>query len=97
MKSFRFPRLAIFLMLATFLTIIAAISLAAEMSRTVQAQYPGPNLPAMWWHRLPGIFAAFLPLWGIGAIGYGVLFALRRTAAQRFPNIDTWPERRPQR
>src|SRR2546426_7717361 len=36
---------------------------------------------------------AFLPLWGIGALGYGVLYALRRTAFHRFSKIETWPER----
>ena len=90
MQSFRFSRSAILLMLATFLTILAAISLAAEMARNA-----GPNLPAMWWSKLPGMFVmVFLPFWGIGALGYGVLFALRRTGVHRFSNIETWPERR---
>ena len=94
MQSFRFPRSAILLMLVTFLTILAAISLATEMARTVQDGYAGPNLPATWWSKLPGMFVmAFLPLWGIGALGYGVLYALRRTAFHRFSKIETWPER----
>jgi|RhiMetdeSRZDD1v2_1073273.scaffolds.fasta_scaffold729820_2 hypothetical protein len=95
MQSFRFPRSAILLMLATFLTILAAISLATEMARTVQAGFGGPNLPAMWWSKLPGIFVTvFLPFWGIGALGYGVLFAFRRAGVHRFSNIETWSERR---
>ena len=95
MKSFRFPRFAIFLMIATFLTILAAIGLAVDMARTVQTQFGGPNLPSAWWSRLPGMFVmAFLPFWGVGAIGYAVLFALRRTGVHRFSNIETWPERR---
>ena len=95
MQSFRFPRSAILLMVATFLTILAAISLAGEMARTVQTGYAGPNLPATWWSRLPGIFVmGFLPLWGIGALGYAVLFALRRTGFHRYSKIETWPQRR---
>jgi hypothetical protein len=95
MRSFRFPRSAILLMVATFLTIVAAISLATEMARTVQAQYPGPNLPPMWWTKLPGLFGPiFLVFWGVGALGYIVMFALRRTGLHRFSHIETWPERR---
>jgi MFS superfamily sulfate permease-like transporter len=95
MQSFRFPRSAIFLIVATFLTLLAAIALATEMARRVQASYPGPNLPAMWWSKLPAMFVTvFLLFWGIGAIGYAVLFGLRRTGAHRLSNIETWPARR---
>ena len=95
MQSFRFPRSAILLMVATFLTILAAISLATEMARTVQIADAGPNLPPMWWSRLPGMFViVFLLFWGMGALGYAVLFGLRRTGVHRFSNIETWPERR---
>ena len=94
MKSFRFPRSAILLMVATFLTILAAIGLATEMARTVQAEHAGPNLPAMWWSRLPGMFVMpFLLFWGIGALGYAVLFGLGLTGVHRFSNMETWPER----
>ncbi len=95
MRSFRFPRSAIFLMVATFLAILAAIGLATEMARSVQAGYPGPNLSAMWWSKLPGVFLMmFVVFWGVGAVGYAVLFGLRRTGVHRFSNIETWPERR---
>jgi hypothetical protein len=90
MRSFRFPRFAIFLMVACFLTLLAAIALATEMSRTVQVSYPGvPNLEAMWWSRLPGLFATLLvPLWALGAAGYGILFALRRSGLHRLSSLD---------
>jgi hypothetical protein len=95
MRSFRFPRSAILLMVATFLTILGAISLATEMARTVQTEFAGPNLPSMWWSRLPGMFVrAFLLFGGIGALGYAVLFGLRRSGIHRLSNIETWPERR---
>ena len=95
MRSFRFPRTAIALMVATFLTILAAIGLATEMSRTVQAEFGGPNLPAMWWSKLPMTFVlVFLFLWVVGAIGYGILFALRWTGVHRLSNVVTWPQPR---
>jgi len=82
-------------MVATFMTILAAISLATEMSRTVQAGFGGPNLPTMWWSKLPMTFVlVFLFLWIVGAIGYGILFALRSTGVHRLSNVVTWPQRR---
>ena|SRR5215467_6986658 len=95
MQSFRFPRTAIALMVTTFLTILAAIGLATEMSRTVQAGFGGPNLPAIWWSKLPMSFVlVFLVLWVIGAIVYTVLFAFRRTGVHRLSNVVTWPQSR---
>ena len=95
MRPFRFPRVAIVLMVATFLTILAAIGLAAEMSRTVQSGFGGPNLPTMWWSKLPMTFLlVFLFLWIAGAIGYGILFALRWTGLHRLSNVVTWPQPR---
>src|SRR5262245_47864247 len=90
MRSFRFPRFAILLMLACFLAILSAIALAAEMARTVQMTYPGaPNLESMWWARLPGLFAmVFVMLGGAGAIGYAVLFALRRSGLHRLSSLE---------
>ena len=95
MRSFRFPRTAIALMVATFLTIMGAIGLATEMARNVTAGFGGPNLPATWWSGLPRAFAlVFLFLWILGAIGYGILFVFRRTGAQRLSNVVTWPQPR---
>jgi len=95
MRPFRFPRVAIVLMVATSLTILAAIGLAAEMSRTVQSGFGGPNLPTMWWSKLPMTFLlVFLFLWIAGAIGYGILFALRWTGLHRLSNVVTWPQPR---
>jgi hypothetical protein len=91
MRGFRFPRFAIFLMIACFFTILGAIGLAAEMSRTVQMTYyaGSPNLPAGWWSSLPWLFATlFAMLWAIGAIGYGVLFVLRRSGLHRLSRLD---------
>ena len=95
MRSFRFPRTAIALMVATFLVILAAIGLAAEMSRTVQAGFGGPNVPTLWWSKLPMTFVlVFLFLWVVGAIAYAILFALRWTGVHRLSNVVTWPQPR---
>ena len=90
MRSFRFPRFSILLMIACFFTILGAIGLATEMSRTVQMTYQGaPNLPALWWSRLPGLFATvFAILWTLGAIGYAILFTLRRAGIHRMSRLD---------
>jgi len=93
MRSFRFPRTAIALMVATFLTILAAIGLASEMSRSVQAGFGGPDLLTMWWPKLPVTFVfVFLVLWVVGAIGYGILFALRCAGVHRLASVVTWPQ-----
>jgi asparagine N-glycosylation enzyme membrane subunit Stt3 len=93
MRSFRFPRFTIFLMLACFVTLLAAIGLAAEMSRTVQMTYPGaPNLQPMWWAELPGLFAmVFLMLWTAGAVGYAILFVFRRSGLHRLSTLGSRP------
>ena len=91
MRGFRFPRFAIFLMIACFFTILGAIGLATEMSRNVQmTYYPGsPNLPAGWWSSVPKLFVSlFAMLWTIGAIGYGVLFVFRRSGLHRLSKLD---------
>ena len=95
MQAFRFPRTAIALMVATLLAILGAIGLAAEISRTVQAGFGGSNLPSMWSSVLPFRFVLmFLFLWVVGAVGYGVLFALRWSGVHRLSNVVTWPQTR---
>lgn len=91
MRGYRFPRFAIVLMITCFFTILGAIGLAAEMSRTVQMTYfaGSPNLPAQWWSSLPRLFATLLAiLWTLGAVGYGVLFVLRRSGLHRLSRLD---------
>lgn len=91
MRGFRFPRFAIFLMIVCFITILAAIGLAAEMSRRVQMTYyaGSPNLPPGWWLSVPRLFATLLAmLWAVGAIGYAVLFILRRSGLHRLSRLD---------
>ena len=93
MRQFRFPTFAILLMIACFFAILSAIGLAAEMSRTVQMTIPGaPNLDAMWMSRLPGVFAlVFVMLWTVGAVGYGIVFVLRRSGLHRLASLEPRP------
>ena len=90
MRQFRFPRSAMFMMVACFLTILGAIGLATEMARNVQATIPGSmNLEAMWWAKLPGLFGTlFLMLAGVGAVGYAVVFLLRLSGLHRLTSLD---------
>jgi len=91
MRGFRFPRAAIFLMLLILLSTVAAI----EMGRNISEAYPG-NVPldSAW----PGVFRVFalMPVMFcfLGALGYFVLYVLRQSGVQRFPNLQTWTQRR---
>src|SRR5262249_8074825 len=94
MRGFRFPRFAIFLMIACFFSMLGASGLATEMARTVQMTYyaGSPNLPADWWSSLPKLFVTlFVMLWTVGAIGYGVLFVLRRSGLHRLSRLHIRP------
>ena len=91
MRPFRFPRLAIFLMLLILANTIFAIEQARKLS---QAYSGGLYIQADW----PGLLGFFVfltvMLCSVAALGYGVLCALRQSGAQRLPNIRTWAERR---
>jgi len=46
----------------------------------------------MWWSKLPGLFAmVFMMLWTAGAVGYAILFALRRSGLHRLSSLDPRP------
>jgi hypothetical protein len=88
MRPFRFPRATILLMLL----ILASTMFAIEQGRQVSS---GDSQFETGWPGLYGLFAFLAVLMcSIGAIGYGVLCALRQSGAQRFPNIRPWAERR---
>ena len=91
MRSFRFPRWTIFLMSLIF----ASTMFAIEEGRSISMLYSGERrFEAAW----PGVYGLFVflgvVLCSIGAIGYGILSALRQSGAQQFPNIRTWAQRR---
>lgn len=87
MRSFRFPRSAILLMTVIFVATMFAI----DQGRNIQDLRSGDTHFETAWTGLYGLFV-FLGVLvsSLGAIGYLVLFALRRSGAQRFLNIRTW-------
>jgi hypothetical protein len=83
MRSFRFPRFTIVLMIACFLTISSAILLAAEISRRSVLPYfaPSPNLFVLWLKQLPAMLVTGVAVsCAFGALGYGVLIIFRKLA-----------------
>ena len=78
-------------MTACFLTIYAAIGLAAEISRSAEIPYRAgsPGLLGLLWKQLPAMFVTgFVMFCFFGAIGYGVLMVFGRTGVQRLSELD---------
>ena len=90
-RPFRFPRSTIFLMLLIFVSVIFAI----EQGRSIAAQYSSDARFETTWMGLYGLFMFLAAaLCSIGALGYGILAALRQSGMQRFANVQTWSGRR---
>jgi hypothetical protein len=87
-SEFRFPKATGWLMLV----ILAAVVMVYEKAKAIQASLPnthpyvGPIQPAQF--TLISTFAVvFVAGCVIGAVGWAVLFALRRSGAQRFSEL----------
>ena len=92
MRTFRFPRFVIFLMIACFITVSGAIALAREMARRLEmSRYAQvPNVLALLWDQIPAIVVTgFVTACLFGAIGYGLLSALGGTGVNRLAKLDT--------
>jgi hypothetical protein len=86
--EFRFPRSTVFLMSIIF----AGVILAMEKANTIQVKYAagaGSIWPSLPW------FLGFTLLFTCAAamVGWGILFALRRTGVHRLANIQAGPNR----
>ena len=83
MRSFRFPRSFILLMLVILFTVFIAIDTAR------QALSPAPHGGASW---LPlGMIGLFLfVMLVMGLIGYAVLLFIKRSGVERLSNIRPW-------
>jgi len=82
-SEFRFPKATVGLMVA----ILAAVMFTIEKAKAISASIPHANPPVGPIHSVePTIVQTFLAtlLWAItaGAIGWGILYALRRTGVQ---------------
>jgi hypothetical protein len=81
MRSFRFPRSTIFLMVMILTGVIVAIEKGRNLSMGLGAA--NGNVPSSW-SVLPGVFATVFVVMSIsGAIGYVFLVLLRRAGAHR--------------
>ncbi len=89
MRSFRFPRSTMVLMVL----ILAGIIFAIDKAQDVQRLYSGSPSSA----DVPGLYGVFVVLAlafaCIGALGYVVLYALRQSGTQRLMNVRTWGAR----
>src|SRR5262245_48711860 len=83
MRSFRFPRATIVLMLMILFGVVVAIERGRALS--IQ-QAPGGTVPLAWW---PAFTAALALVTGAGVTGYGILFLLGRAGTQRIASIQT--------
>ena len=89
MKSeFRFPKTTVGLMLA----ILAAVMLAIEKAKAISASIPRANPPVAPIHSVEATIVETLLgtlIWAItaGAIGWGILYALRRTGVQQLSEM----------
>jgi len=87
MRSFRFPRATIIVMLVTLVNVGFAIERAKRIT--------GGDDTRSSWPVLPGMFVGWLVLMGIlGLIGYVILRALSQSGSQRLSSIETRPQRR---
>jgi hypothetical protein len=92
MKSeFRFPKATVGLMLV----ILAVVMLAIEKAKAISASLPHANPPMGLMHSAPATIVQTLTLlvaliWAIaaGAVGWGILYALRRTGVQQLSEMN---------
>ena len=87
-SEFRFPKATVGLMLA----ILAAVMFTIEKAKAISASIPHANTPVGPIHSVQAtIVQTFLAtlLWAItaGAIGWGILYALRRTGVQQLSEM----------
>jgi hypothetical protein len=77
------------------LLILVNTILAIEQAKYASQWYSGNLRFGTDWPGLFGflVFLALL-LFSIAALGYGILYALRQSGAQRFTNVRTWAERK---
>lgn len=84
-RSFRFPVWMIVLMLTILVNVVVAIDKARALS--VQLASGSESAPATW-SVLPALLALAATLMAVsGVIGYGLLYALRKTGVQRLSDI----------
>ena len=97
MKSeFRFPKATVGLMIV----ILAAVMLTIEKAKAISASFPHTNPPVGQIHTVQATIVQTLLatlIWAItaGAIGWGILYALRRTGVQQLSEMNPAASQRP--
>lgn len=94
-NQFRYPNVAIVLMTIILLIVVALIEKGLAISASLPQFNPAlpPIQPAA--HTVTQTFAlGFAIAWAAGIVGWAVMFALRRSGAQRLSNVETWPQQR---
>jgi hypothetical protein len=94
-SQFRFPKSTVFLMTV----ILAGVVLAIQKADAIRASVSDVNPPVVTIQPtqltfLPTFALMFLGVYIAGALGWLVLFALRRSGAHRLSGIPAPPERR---
>jgi hypothetical protein len=93
-SSFRFPKITAFLMTV----ILAGVVLAIQKADAIRASVPDVNPPLVTiqpTHQtfLPTFALMFLGVYLAGAVGWVVLFALRRSGVHRLSDMSSSPKR----
>ena len=90
-SEFRFPRSTVVLMLVIFLGIV----LALETSRSIQLRHgAGFTLISVYSSFWESLALGFALASAAAAIGWLVLFALRRSGMHRLSHLQTWPDQK---
>ena len=88
--EFRFPKATVTLMVV----ILAAILVAIDRARSIQASLPpshtdvGPLHPAQPLMLLPALLTVLASAFLVGALGWGILYSLRRSGGQRLSKVN---------
>lgn len=93
-SEFRFPKSTLVLMVV----ILAGVILTIEKSFSIQASLPdtSPHLPPIQPHftLLSGLLEMFLAVYAAAALGWIILFVLRRSGVHRLSETPAAPERK---
>lgn len=88
--EFRFPKATVTLMVV----ILAAILVAIDKARSIQASISpshtdvGPLHPAQTFMLLPSLLIILASAFLVGAVGWGILYSLRRSGGQRLSEVS---------
>lgn len=93
-SGFRYPTATIVLMTVVFAIVVAAIEKATSVSASVPPMHPHYVIKPLP-HSLPQTIALLFAItYVLGVIGWAILFALRRSGAQRLFDAETWPQQK---